>query len=181
MRKIVCLWLLRLAGWKRGPEGEYVPKCVICVAPHTSNWDLIIGKLFYNSIGRRSYFLIKKEWFFFPLNLFFKWMGGIPVDRSQNLSVTDQMAAMIARHTTMHLAVTPEGTRKKTNEWKQGFYFIALKANVPILLAYIDYLKKEAGIKGLFYPTGNADADISAIRAQYAGITGRHPRNFAPL
>jgi 1-acyl-sn-glycerol-3-phosphate acyltransferase len=171
--------MLRIAGWKKGPIGDYVPKCVICVAPHTSNWDLIIGKLLYNSLGRKACFLIKKEWFFFPLNLLFSWMGGIPVDRSRNTSFTDRMAELMARRQTFHLAVTPEGTRKKTGEWKRGFYYIALKANVPILLAYIDYVKKEVGVKGLFYPTGNSDADMIAIRACYQGVSARHPRNFS--
>jgi 1-acyl-sn-glycerol-3-phosphate acyltransferase len=179
MRKTLSKCLFRIAGWREGPMGDYVPKCVICVAPHTSNWDLIIGKLIYTSLGRQSYFLIKKEWFFFPLNFFFKWMGGIPIDRSRNASVTDQMAEAMAKHTTFHLAITPEGTRKRNGDWKRGFYYIALKANVPILLAYIDYLKKEAGVKALFYPTGNADDDINAIKAYYRGVTARHPRNFA--
>ncbi|MDR1258084.1 MAG: 1-acyl-sn-glycerol-3-phosphate acyltransferase [Tannerellaceae bacterium] len=179
MKVFLSKCMLRIAGWRKGPMGEYVPKCVICVAPHTSNWDLVIGKLLYISLGRKAHFLIKKEWFFFPLNLFFKWIGGIPIDRSVNASVTDQMAKELGRRTSFHLAVTPEGTRKMAEEWKRGFYYIALKANVPILLAYIDYFKKEVGVKTLFYPTGNAEADINAIRAYYAGVTARHPRNFS--
>jgi 1-acyl-sn-glycerol-3-phosphate acyltransferase len=178
MKKILSNWIYRIAGWKKGPIGEYVPKCVICVAPHTSNWDLIVGKLLYSSLGRKSYFLIKKEWFFFPLNLFFKWIGGVSVDRSKNTSITNQMVEAITNHKVFHLAITPEGTRKAAEEWKRGFYYIALRANVPILLAYIDYLKKEVGFKGLFYPTGNVDADISAIKAYYQGVTPKHPRNF---
>ncbi|MDR0536560.1 MAG: 1-acyl-sn-glycerol-3-phosphate acyltransferase [Tannerellaceae bacterium] len=178
MRKFISKCLLQIAGWRKGPIGEYVPKCVICVAPHTSNWDLVIGKLLYSSIGRKAHFLIKKEWFFFPLNFLFKWMGGIPVDRKRKTSVTDQMADILTKRRTFHLAITPEGTRKIAEDWKRGFYYIALKANVPIMLAYIDYLKKEVGIKGLFYPTGNVEADIQAIKARYIGVTGRHPYNF---
>lgn len=83
MKKAISKALLRLAGWKLGPVVEDVPKCVICVAPHTSNWDFIVGKLFYTSIGRNASFLIKKEWFFFPFNLLFDWLGGVPVDRSK--------------------------------------------------------------------------------------------------
>jgi 1-acyl-sn-glycerol-3-phosphate acyltransferase len=176
--KSISKWLLRIAGWKLGPLGDNVPKCVICVAPHTSNWDFVIGKLFYASIGRIACFLIKKEWFVFPFNLIFGSMGGIPVDRNKKTSVTDQMAEEFARRETFHLAITPEGTRKKTPEWKRGFYFIAQKANVPIMLAYIDYQKKEVGIKKLFYPTGDVDADIDAIRSCYNGITACHPANF---
>ena len=77
MKKAISKALLRLAGWKLGPVVEDVPKCVICVAPHTSNWDFIVGKLFYTSIGRNASFLIKKEWFFFPFNLLFDWLGGV--------------------------------------------------------------------------------------------------------
>jgi 1-acyl-sn-glycerol-3-phosphate acyltransferase len=178
MRKFISKCLLRLAGWHKGSLGEYVPKCVICVAPHTSNWDLVIGKLAYYSAGRKAYFLIKKEWFVFPLGFIFRWLGGIPVDRSRNSSITDRMATIMSQRSTFHLAVTPEGTRKVTSEWKRGFYYIAVKANVPIILAYIDYFKKEVGVKALFYPTGNADDDINVIKACYDGVTARHPRNF---
>lgn len=178
MKKAISKWLLGLFGWKLGPLGEYVPKCVICVAPHTSNWDFILGKLFYNSIGRKASFLIKREWFFFPFNLIFSAMGGIPVDRRKNTSVTDQMAAEFEKREFFQLAITPEGTRKAAKEWKKGFYFIALKANVPIMLAYIDYKKKEVGIKEFFYPTGDVNSDIEKIRGYYQGVTGKHPDNF---
>jgi 1-acyl-sn-glycerol-3-phosphate acyltransferase len=152
---------------------------VICVAPHTSNNDFIIGKLFYSAIGKKSKFLIKKEWFFFPLNLLFKSMGGVPINRSRASSTTEQMAGEFARRDTFHLAVTPEGTRKKAEEWKKGFYYIALKAGVPIQVAYIDYKKKEVGIMENFYPTGNVEEDISAIRQMYKGIRGYHRKSFA--
>ena len=82
MKKTISKALLRLSGWKLGPVVGDVPKCVICVAPHTSNWDFIVGKLFYTSIGRNASFLIKKEWFFFPFNLLFDWLGGVPVDQA---------------------------------------------------------------------------------------------------
>ena len=162
MKKAISKALLRLAGWKLGPVVEDVPKCVICVAPHTSNWDFIVGKLFYTSIGRNASFLIKKEWFFFPLGLIFKAVGG-----------------QFNRRKEFQLAVTPEGTRKRVNDWKKGFYYIAQKANVPILMAYFDYKKKEAGFKGVFYPTGDADKDIRDIREHYRGVTACHPENFA--
>ena len=158
MKQAISKILLKLAGWKAASiEGVEIPKCVICVAPHTSNWDFIIGKLFYTSIGLTAGFLMKKSWFFFPFNLIFKSMGGIPVERSKHSSMT----------------------RKHTEEWKRGFYYIALKAEVPILLAYIDYGKKEAGMMGVFHPTGDADKDIAEIRKYYTRITARHPENFA--
>ena len=132
-----------MAGWKLGPvDGVDLPKCIVCVAPHTSNWDFIVGKLFYTSIGCNAGFLIKKEWFFFPFNLLFNWQGGVPVDRGKRTSVTDQMVERFKTSERFQLAVTPEGTRKRAKDWKKGFYFIALKANVPIVVA-INKIDKE--------------------------------------
>ena len=181
MKKAICKALLRMAGWKLGPVSEDVPKCVICVAPHTSNWDFIVGKLFYTALGRNESFLIKKEWFFFPFNILFSWLGGVPVDRHQRTSVTDQMVEVFNKRKIFQLAVTPEGTRKKVEEWKKGFYYIAEKAQVPIMIAYFDYAKKEAGFKGLFYPTGDAEKDIRTIRESYRDVTACHPENFVKV
>jgi hypothetical protein len=132
----------RLLGWKTNVTVPNYDKCVICAAPHTSNWDLFIGKLFYGAIGRKTSFMMKKEWFFFPLGLIFRAIGGIPVDRSRNTSLVDQMANKFAGSKLFHLAITPEGTRKSNPNWKKGFYFIALKAQVPIMLIGIDYPTK---------------------------------------
>ena len=121
MKKAICKAILRMAGWRLGPtSGVELPKCVICVAPHTSNWDFIIGKLFYTSIGCDASFLIKKEWFFFPFNLLFNWLGGVPIDRGKQTSVTDQMAERFRASERFQLAITPEGTRKRVEEWKKG-------------------------------------------------------------
>ncbi|MDO4703295.1 lysophospholipid acyltransferase family protein [Tannerella sp.] len=181
MKKAICRWLLKQMGWQIGPAGDNVPKCVICVAPHTSNTDFLIGKLFYNSVGKQAKFLMKKEWFFFPLGLIFRSMGGVPIDRSRNQSMTEQMAAEFASHDYFRVAITPEGTRKKVDEWKRGFYYIALKAQVPIQLGYIDYGKKEVGIMSTFWPTGDADADIRYIRSCYKGIKGYHGERFGEV
>ena len=169
-----CQWILKRLGWTLGPITEFMPKCVICIAPHTSNYDFILGQLYYAAIGRKARFLMKKEWFFFPFNLLLKKMGGVPIDRRKNKSITDRMVKEFDRYEYLHLAVTPEGTRKTVDEWKKGFYFIALKARVPIQLAYIDYRKKEIGFKGTFYPTSNVEADIHIIRSHYQGMMGRN-------
>ena len=168
MKRTISKALLRLTGWRLGPViQEDVPKCVICVAPHTSNWDFVFGKLLYTSIGRNARFLIKKEWFIFPFNLLFKKLGGVPIDRSKNTSVTDQMAEQFNSHEKFQLAITPEGTRKRVEEWN--------------LLAYLDYKKKEAGISKLFYPTGDVERDIRQIRAYYKEVTACHPHNFVSI
>ncbi len=177
MQKI-SYWLLRKAGWKMVLEHEEPPKSVICVAPHTSNWDFIIGKLSYWAINRKSSFLMKKSWFFFPMGSIWRSMGGVPVDRSKSTSVTQQMADEFHRRERFHLAITPEGTRSLTNKWKMGFYHIALKAGVPIELAYIDYGKKEMGIKEVFYPTGDENADMAHIKMAYQDVVARFPEKF---
>lgn len=178
MKQAICKRILKWLGWTIGPAGEDLPKCVICVAPHTSNLDFILGELFYTAIGKRAHFLMKKEWFFFPMNLLFKSMGGIPINRDKHTSMTEQMANEFATRNVFRLAITPEGTRKEVDEWKKGFYYIAVKADVPIQVAYIDYIDKEIGIKATFHPTGNADADIQTIRSYYQGIKARHQEKF---
>lgn len=179
LSKKISQFILNLFGWKVVNTFPYVPKCVIAVAPHTSNWDFIIGKLAYTALGRNARFLIKKEWFVFPFNLFFGSIGGIPVDRNKNQSLTDTLAKEFEKRERFHLAITPEGTRKRVKNWKKGFYFIAHKAGVPILLIALDFGKKVASVLDIFHPTGNVDEDMRAIRAKYKDIQGRHPENFA--
>lgn len=171
-------WILRLAGWKIIITTKEPQKSIICVAPHTSNWDFIVGKLSYWATNRKASFLIKSSWFVFPFGSMFAAMGGVPVDRSKRTSVTDQMAEEFKKRDKFHLAITPEGTRSLRQKWKMGFYHIALKANVPIELAYIDYKKKEMGIKEIFVPTGDEVADIKHIREYYRDVNARFPEKF---
>ncbi|MDR3137424.1 MAG: 1-acyl-sn-glycerol-3-phosphate acyltransferase [Tannerellaceae bacterium] len=179
MSQSLCRWIYKKAGWTYGPlQGIEIPKCVICVAPHTSNWDFIIGEIFYASLGHNARFLIKKEWFTFPLNLLLGPLGGVPVNRSKAALVTEQVTNEFAIHEHFQIAITPEGTRKPVKEWKKGFYYIAQAASVPILLIYIDYAKKEIGVRGLFRPTGDVRNDLHAIRSYYRGVSGRHKENF---
>ena len=158
---------------------EIPEKCVICVAPHTSNWDFVIGMLFYRSIGGKLHVLMKKEWFFFPLGYILKSLGAVPVDRKKRTSVSDQMVEVFNSKTHFQLAISPEGTRSRNIQWKTGFYYIALNARVPITLAYLDYSKKEVGIKDIFYPTGDIKSDIEEIKNQYKDVRAKHPQKFA--
>lgn len=169
----------RILGWKEIVTIPDIDKYVICAAPHTSNWDLFIGKLFYGTIGRKTSFMMKKEWFFFPLGLIFKAMGGIPVDRKRKTSLVDQMAEEFASRKRFHLAITPEGTRKPNANWKKGFYFIAQKANVPIVLIGIDYSTKTITAEKMITPSGNIDQDIKDIKRYFTRFKGRIPANFA--
>lgn len=170
--------ILKLSGWHAVVTVPEPPKSIICVAPHTSNWDFPIGKLSYLALERKASFLIKKSWFFFPMGLFFRAMGGVPIDRSKRSSVTEQMAEEFSKREKFHLAITPEGTRSLVDKWKMGFYHIAVKANIPIQLAYIDYAKKEVAIKELFYPTGNEEADFEKIQEYYKNIHAKFPAKF---
>ncbi len=171
-------WALKAAGWKYVTTVPEPAKSVICVAPHTSNWDFILGKLYYWAEGRDASFLMKKSWFFFPVGNVLRRMGGVPVDRSRKMSVTRQVVNVFNSRERFHIAITPEGTRKRVNKWKMGFYHIAVQANVPIQLAYIDYGKKELGITGIFYPTGDEAADLKKIQSFYRGVTARFPEQF---
>ena len=171
-------WILKVLGWKTIVTVEEPKKSIICVAPHTSNWDFLIGELYYTALGRKSSFLMKKSWFFFPIGNLLRGLGGIPVDRSKSTSVTDQMAEEFNKRDTLHLAITPEGTRSLVQKWKMGFYHIAVKANVPIQLAYFDYEKKEMGITEIIYPSGNEKADLAKIYDYYKNVEARFPEKF---
>lgn len=167
-----------ILGWKAVVEVPKYDKCVVCAAPHTSNLDLFIGKLFYGAIGRKTSFMMKKEWFFFPLGLFFKAAGGIPVDRRKKTSLVDQMVAVFKQKKRFNLAITPEGTRKANPNWKKGFYYIALKAQVPIILVGIDYKTKTIKVGKSIFPSGDIEKDMREIKLYYKDFHGRHPEYF---
>lgn len=176
--KKICSSILKLLGWKIAGKTNYPDKCVLCVAPHTSNWDFIIGKIAYTSMGRDASFLMKKSWFFFPLNIILNAIGGIPVNRDKKSSMTEILANEFSKREKFQLAITPEGTRKKKDDWKRGFYYIALEAKVAIVLVAFDYGTKTIDFKEIFYPTGNADKDIETIKSYYKGVEGKKPENF---
>lgn len=178
MRKFFS-FLLKKMGWKSLLPVPIPDKCVICVAPHTSNWDFVIGMIFYKSIGGNPHFLMKKSWFFFPLKYFLSAIGGFPINRTKRTSITEQMAKEFKERGVFQLAITPEGTRKKNTQWKTGFYYIAYEANVPITIAYLDYSKKIIGVFENFIPTGNAHEDIEYIKSLYQDIPGKYPDKFS--
>ena len=166
-------------GWKVEnslPEG--ITKCVVIMAPHTSMWDFVLGRLGFFVLDIKVKFLIKKEMFFFPLGPFIKWMGGIPVDRSKSSNTVDYISGLFAQHKSLYFTITPEGTRKHVDHWKKGFYHIARKARVPIALGYLDYGKKQGGIGKVFDPSDNFDDDFIIIRNFYSGIVAKHPEKY---
>lgn len=168
--------ILKLFGWKIDPHApKGVEKCVVCMGPHTSNWDFILGRMAFNSYGVKPKFLIKKDLFFFPLGIILKALGGIPVDRKKNNNLTQLATDIFDQSTSMFMVFTPEGTRSYNDKWKKGFYYIAQNAKVPIYLGYIDYDKKIGGFLERFEPTGNVDADIKYIKKQLSQFKGRNP------
>ena len=179
MLRKFCNWLLyKKMGWKVEVTQDHPAKYIICLAPHTSNWDFILGLLYSRSIGMQSNFLMKKEWFFWPLGPIFKKLGGIPVHRQKKSSMTDAMAETAKAAKTFHLCITPEGTRSKTVDWKKGFYFIALKAGMPILLYGLDYERRLIQCTKTIIPTGDLDADMRDIKVYYKDFKGKKPENF---
>lgn len=172
-------WLLyKKMGWKKIVTIPHPDKFIICMAPHTSNWDFLIGQLYARAEGIRSNFLMKKEWFFWPLGPIFRKMGGIPVYRSKKTSMTDNMAEAARRTDSFKLCITPEGTRSLNADWKKGFYFIALKAEIPILLYALDYGKKTIVATKTIFPSGDLDKDMDEIKQYYKDFKGKYPEKF---
>ncbi len=164
-------------GWKIGqklPEG--IKKYIVLVVPHTSNWDFVMGVLARRFLGlSKCRFLIKSEYFKPPFAGLMKRLGGIPVDRKQSTGLVEQVVAQFEAHSEMGLAITPEGTRSLNPNWKTGFYHIALKANIPLILGHIDYYRKEIGLGKVFYPTGDKEKDLAEIKEYFRHVIPRHP------
>ena len=175
----ISAFIYKHLGWSLEVNVPDYPKCVICIAPHTSNWDFIYGELACRSVGWTASFLMKETWFFFPLNYFFKAIGGIPVSRKKRGS--DLTEAIIKKFNTserLKLAITPEGTRKKVSTWRSGMFYIAKGANVPILLAKFDYKHKHISINDVFHPTGDIEADMKYIKNYFKDVNAKYPDKF---
>ncbi len=166
----------RLMGWKiTGINNLNVNKCVFMVVPHTSWHDFYLGLFTRGISGVPMHFMGKKELFRFPLGLYFTWMGGKPLDRTGNLNKVDAIAKTFDNYDELRLAIAPEGTRKLVSELKTGFYYIALKAAVPILPVSFNFGKKEVAIGAAFFPTGDYDADMKKILPFFKGVVGKIP------
>ena len=134
MWKQLCSWILyKKLGWTKNVTVAHPDKYIICLAPHTSNWDFVLGQLYSGAEGWKINFLMKKEWFFWPLGILFRHLGGIPVWRTKRTSMTDNLAEEARRSKSFKLCITPEATRSANPDWKKGFLFISKKAGIPIL------------------------------------------------
>ena len=179
MYKLIAKVIFSLKGWKiRGGIPHGIKKCVLIAAPHTSNWDFIYGSFAWRLFGLDVKYLAKKELFWFPLGVFLRALGGVPVDRKKNTNLVEAMAELIKNRKEIIVLMTPEGTRKKVDKWKTGFYHLALKADIPIVLGKINYKLKEAFIGQSFIPSGDIQKDFEIIREFFKDAIGKNPENF---
>lgn len=178
MQKLFRYVLYHLMGWSAEVTVNLHDKYIIALAPHTSNWDFIMGILYSRAEGFRCDFMMKKEWFFWPLGSLFRSLGGIPVERKKHMSLTDQMARTALSQNQFALCITPEGTRKPTSEWKRGFYYIAQKAQLPILLFGLDYSRKRIVCTKTLIPNGDVENQMQEIKDYFRDFKGKIPENF---
>lgn len=169
---IVFLWL---NGWRTVGRLPEAPKLVLIAAPHTSNWDLPYMLFVAFVLKARVYWMGKDAIFRWPFGRLFKWLGGIPIDRSKTNNVVSQSIEQLSKNEKLILTVPPAGTRKRVLNWKTGFYHIANGAGVPIAMGFLDYKKKVGGIGSVLQPTGDIEADMQIIRSFYRDISGKYP------
>jgi 1-acyl-sn-glycerol-3-phosphate acyltransferase len=171
---------LKLTGWKvEGHLPDNATKCVLIAAPHTSNWDLPYTLMVAFVLRLNVYWMGKSSIFKPPFRGLMMWLGGIAVNREQSTNLVAASAqAMLAADGMVQLIVPPEGTRSKTRYWKTGFYYIALEAQVPIVMAYLDYAEKRGGLGPALQPSGDIEKDMALVKAFYAPIQGKHADRF---
>lgn len=178
MLKFLSALVFKILGWSVVNHCQIPDKCVIIAAPHTSNWDFLIGRCYWYLNDVDAKYFIKSELFLPFLGELIKLNGGIPVYRKSKNNVVDQMVNYFNNNKNFILGMSPEGTRKKVDKWKTGFYHIALKAKVPIVLLKLDYSTKEVGVFNLFLPNGNFDKDMLFIQNKYENFKGKNLKNY---
>lgn len=165
---------IRANGWRFEGELPDISRAVLIAAPHSSWWDGVHGLLFKLALGADIAFMVKRELFFWPLNVFLRKLGGVSVERGAAHGVVEQMRERFRAHEKLWLAIAPEGTRKHVVNWKSGFWHIARDAGVPIVPVYFDYPRKLIGVGAVFHPGADRDADLAALRAFYAPYQGKY-------
>lgn len=167
--------VLRLMGWRTHVISPHTSRYVLIGAPHTSNWDFVFILLLMTVESIPIRWMGKDTLFRWPMGIFWRSFGAIPVNRRESTNMVDQVAAKFDEYDELIIGLSPEGTRKKASRWRTGFYYIALKADVPIVMAYIDYPNKVCGLGPSLKPTGDIQADFMIIRDFYSDIVGKHP------
>ncbi len=182
MLKAFTIFLFTIMGWKlKGQLPSEITKCIVVAAPHTSNYDFLLAMAGFYKMKLPVKYLLKKEWLdFWPLRKIFINSGALGVDRSKNNTMVDSLAELItASKENLAIMISPEGTRKLVHRWKTGFYYSALRAQVPIVLSYLDYRTKTAGIGPSFMPSGCYRKDMMMVKNFYKNITPKFPENFS--
>ena len=170
--------VLRGMGWCLEGAVPNVPRCVAIIAPHTSNWDFVVGLAALLALGLRGRFLGKDTLFQPPLGTLLRWVGGLPVDRTTPDGVVDQVVSALREGEPFVLALAPEGTRKRVERWKTGFHRIALGAGVPIWPVSLDYRTRTLRLHPVLEPSGDLEADLARLQSQYEPAMARYPERY---
>jgi 1-acyl-sn-glycerol-3-phosphate acyltransferase len=171
----ISIFLLKITGWQTEGAIPQIPKFVMIAAPHTSNWDFPLMMSVAFKLKGKLYWMGKEALFRKPFNGLFKWLGGIPIDRSRSNNVVKQMIDKFVEMDKLILTIPPSGTRHMVKKWKSGFYHIATGANVPVVLGFLDFKRKTGGIGPVVTLTGDMEQDMMVIRSFYADIEGKYP------
>ena len=181
IQALLGILFLAVTGWKVAGSVPDISKFVLVLAPHTSNWDLPFILAVMYGLGLKINWFGKKELFVWPIGCVFKWLGGIPIDRSFRQNVVQQTVQTIRECEQIVMGIAPEGTRSQSRHWSTGFYYIAGLAQAPIVFGYLDYARKVGGLGPVMHTTGNIEADMKVIREFYSGITAKHPQKVGKI
>ncbi|WP_370213786.1 1-acyl-sn-glycerol-3-phosphate acyltransferase [Mesoflavibacter profundi] len=177
MRWLAKFIYFKILGWKVVGNTNFskvtVKKAVLISAPHTSNFDFIIGLLLRKVVDLKSNYLGKKELFVWPIGYYFRAVGGVPVDRKNKENKVETIAKLFEGKDEFRLTLAPEGTRSKVEKWRTGFYYIAKQANVPIIMFTLDFENKQNKISEPFYPTDNIEEDFKYMKSFFKGVKGK--------
>jgi len=174
--RAIYKFIFRIWGWRiEGGVPDDLPKYVLIAAPHTSMWDFLVGLCVRSILRLDTLYVAKKELFRFPLGIFMRATGGYPVDRGKAGRGTDAIAELFEDKERFSICITPEGTRRKVEEWKTGFWYVARKAQVPIVMVSFNFKTKVVEFLELFYPTDDIDRDMETIKSYYRTIPGKRP------
>jgi len=177
----VASWLMRAVGWRVILVESMPRKCVVVFYPHTSNWDLVLGLMAKWIMDLRFHVIVKDSAFVGPFGRLLTRLGGIAIDRRAHAGVVGALAARFAQEDELRLVIAPEGTRGRTDHWKSGFYNLALQAQLPLALSFVDYAKRETGVGAWFVPSGDREADMRVIAEFYADKTAKYPAQAGPV
>jgi len=177
MMRLIYLLIFKLTGWTvEGSFPKDLKKYIVSIAPHTSNWDFVIGVMARSILKiQRAKFLGKSQLFKAPYGWFFRWLGGYPVYRSSSHDLVQQVTDLFNNHEEFVLAIAPEGTRKKVTKLKTGFYYIAKNARVPIIPCGFDFQNRKVVVGQPFYSTDNLENDMKFLGEFYSDIKGKNP------